>query len=420
MGLFDSLKDTAAKAAEKAKESASKATEQAKAKIDEFQENRATQNAERAEKERFAKEKASEYQKSKTDEILNGKSSDKKGIFQINSMEDTLKFTQEYMKKLVLPASSLKSSKLNMNPYTDEKVARRDVIKKFGEISDSEKILFTLNNSTKKEYLAVSTSYLYALISLPEFSGYHYSIKISLDDITEITFNTIESTHQILCNGTVIMELPKELRDSDFVNLRYYFECLEKSDFEITDEEIDELIHEKIGNEAYNDAHKYMDEDEKIIYFAWGLDSLTAKDFLMCTTQRFVMLDREMFGMAENVKNFYYEDINSMSIQQENAGSLTVTLLNAAMKLCDLIIHTAGTSLKIETLSVTEANRVIEIYNQFKKAAREEAKKPIVVQAQEKQIDPLEQIQKLQKLKEAGIITEDEFNTKKADLLSKI
>lgn len=109
-----------------------------------------------------------------------------------------------------------------------------------------------------------------------------------------------------------------------------------------------------------------------------------------------------------------------MSTEQANSDSLTVTLLNAALKLCDLTIFTAGTNLKIQTLSTTEAERVVEIYNLYKRLAREEAKKPIVVQQAEKVIDPLEQLEKLQKLKDAGVITEEEFATKKADLLAKL
>ena len=164
-----------------------------------------------------------------------------------------------------------------------------------------------------------------------------------------------------------------------------------------------------------------MEEDELIIYFAWGVDSLTAKDFLMCTTRQFVLLDRELLGVAQNVKKFYLEDIISMATEQANAESLTVTLLNAALSLCNLTIHTAGTSLKIQTLSVTEAERVVEVYNKYKRFAREEAKKPIaVVQAAPAQADPLEQLEKLQKLKEAGIISQEEFDIKKADLLSKL
>lgn len=416
MGFLDSLKDVAKTAMDTAKT----VSEQAKAKYDEAKENRAAQNAEREAARKLEEEQANEYSKNKTEKIYSGKDNSKTGIFEINSMADTLSFTKEYMKKLVLPASSLKVSKLKMLPYTDDKIVRRDVLKRFADLADNEQIIFLLDNSTSKEYLTVTTEFLYARISMPENSQAFYNIKIQLSEITAITFETEGEANKILCNGELLFCLPNRLRETDFVNLKYYFECLEKSDFEISEQEINDFIHEKIGDEAYNEARKYMDDDELIIYFAWGLDSLTAKDFLMCTTRQFVMLDRELLGVAQNVKRFFYEDIISMSTEQECKDSLTVTLLNAAMKLCDLTIFTAGTNLKIQTLSTTEAERVVEIYNSFKKAAREEAKKPIVVQQAEQQIDPLEQLEKLQKLRDAGVITEEEFSSKKAVLLAKL
>lgn len=416
MGFLDSLKDAAKTAADTAKSAAG----QAKAKMDAAKEARAAEAAQREEEQRRAKEEANAKSKIKIDKILSGKDDTKKGIFGINSMSDTLAFTKEYMKKLVLPASSLKASKLKMLPYTEDKVTRRDVLKRFEDLKDSEQIIFLLDNNTTKEYLTVTTEFLYAKLALEDNPQFFYNIKITLADISSISFKSEGEINKILCNDEILVCLPAKTRETDFVNLKYYFECLEKSDFEITEQEIDKFIHEKIGNEAYNEARKYMDDDEYIIYFAWGLDNVTAKDFLMCTTRQFVMLDRELLGVAQNVKRFYLEDIISMSTEQENKDSLTATLLNAALKLCDLTIFTAGTNLKIQTLSTTEAERVVEIYNLYKRLAREESKKPIIVQQTEKQVDPLEQLEKLQKLKEAGIITEEEFATKKADLLSKL
>ncbi len=416
MGFLDSLKD----AAKVAKDTAKNAADQAKAKIDAAKEAHAAQVAEREEAERKAREEAENKGKEKSAKILSGKDNSKKGIFEINSMAETLAFTKEYMKKLVLPASSLKVSKLKMLPYTEDKVTRRDVLKRFEDLKESEQIIFLLDNNSTKEYLTVTNEFLYAKIELEDNKQYFYNIKIPLCEITSMTFETEGEINKILCNNELIFCLPARVRETDFVNLKYYIECLEKSDFEITEQEIDKFIHEKIGDEAYNEAKKYMEEDELIIYFAWGVDSITAKDFLMCTTRQFVMLDREVFGVAQNVKKFYYEDIISMSTEQANSGSLTVTLLNAALKLCDLTIFTAGTNLKIQTLSTTEAERVVEIYNLYKRLAREEAKKPIVVKQAEKAIDPLEQLEKLQKLKEAGIITEEEFAAKKEALLAKL
>ena len=46
-------------------------------------------------------------------------------------------------------------------------------------------------------------------------------------------------------------------------------------------------------------------------------------------------------------------------------------------------------------------------------------RKALVQQAEPAADDPLAQIEKLNKLKAAGILSEEEFNAKKADLLAK-
>lgn len=56
----------------------------------------------------------------------------------------------------------------------------------------------------------------------------------------------------------------------------------------------------------------------------------------------------------------------------------------------------------------------------MRKNAKKAAAQPIQVQAAPAQPDALEQLQKLAQLKDAGIISEEEFAAKKADLLSKI
>ena len=65
----------------------------------------------------------------------------------------------------------------------------------------------------------------------------------------------------------------------------------------------------------------------------------------------------------------------------------------------------------------------VKVYKECRRNIKEVSRQPQVVVQQSTpavQADPLEQLQKLQKLKEAGILTEDEFNAKKADILSKI
>ncbi|MBP3328783.1 MAG: SHOCT domain-containing protein [Clostridia bacterium] len=135
-------------------------------------------------------------------------------------------------------------------------------------------------------------------------------------------------------------------------------------------------------------------------------------------------MDREMFGATANVKQFYYEDIVSASTEQNSQSSdLTVALLEtaitAATKTCTLVITTAGAGLRIDSLYKVEAERIVAVYHHFRKEAKKASSQPQVV-VQQQAVDPIEQLEKLSKMKDMGIISEEEFNAKKADLLAKI
>ena len=83
-------------------------------------------------------------------------------------------------------------------------------------------------------------------------------------------------------------------------------------------------------------------------------------------------------------------------------------------------VSVAGSKEVINTLYLAEATRIIAIYHEMRKNAKKAAAQPIQVQTAPAQPDALEQLQKLAQLKDAGIISEEEFAAKKADLLSKI
>ncbi len=398
MGLFDTVKN----------------------KFQEQQQASAEKKRAREEAERVAREQSQQEAERLTAEVLSATGENR--FFGHCPADRLLSFTKDYYKKLVLPANSLSLSKLDMYPYTNEQSGKRSMGKLFaGYYSESETVVFVQKAGSGKA-IALTDKYLYVSDN-PVKDGVTltYTVKIELDKVTDISVEADDEGLRFAVNGVILLKTAadKDLR-RDIISLNYYLESIKKSDYEITDEEIDRLIHEKIGDKVYEDTKKYTTDDEKIIYFAWGLDSLTAKDYLLCTTKQFVMLDRELMGAVQNTKRFYYEDITSMSIQQDNGSGLTGMLLNAALKLCDMVIHVAGTQIKVSTLSVREAERVIEIYNGYKNEIRSAAKQPSVVVQQAAAEDPLTQLKKLNELKELGIVSEDEFNEKKAVLLAKL
>lgn len=201
-----------------------------------------------------------------------------------------------------------------------------------------------------------------------------------------------------------------------------YITRIQNKDFTITNEQIDSLIKEKIGQNILKIVNEYIYSDELLLYFAWGCDSITAKDFVVCSDKQMVVLDREAFGLTKNVKQFYYEDVTSMATLQETNGLLDLAL-TAALSICDLEISVAGAKERLNTLYTYEAEKVVKVYRECRRSIKEESKQPQVIVQQAStpaQDDSLAQLEKLNKLKEAGIITEDEFNAKKADLLSKL
>ncbi len=94
---------------------------------------------------------------------------------------------------------------------------------------------------------------------------------------------------------------------------------------------------------------------------------------------------------------------------------------------CDIKLLVQGSYKTMSGMVKLEADRIIAIYNGFKKSIRAEEKElkkqsasPQVVVQQQSQPDVLEQIKKLASLKEAGILSEEEFTSKKTELLSKL
>ena len=413
MALFDKLKDVANTAKEKAQE----AVEAAKA----------AQEQKRAEQEAYNAE-MNEKVAQKTEEIIAAieGSSATAGFFSHVTDDELLGFTKEFYDKILMPANSVSQSKVTMYPYITGKKFTK-FCEQVGCFDTSEKPLLHIVAEKKKEIL-ITRSSLYFTIPLEEDAKFVAKGKVSCDHIGMFSMVKEEGTYAFQCDDYTILSLPfGKATSEDCVTLNNYFTCITNKDFEITDEEVDKLIRDKIGESVYAEVKKYMVyDDELLVYFAWGLDSLSAKDYFVCTNKQVIMVNREMGGATANIKQFYYEDITSASVLQNSTdssltGYLIDTALTAAMQTCDLVLSVAGATTRVNTLYKVEAERVVAIYHHYRKEAKmQSAPQPVVIQQSAPQSDPLEQLTKLSQLKDAGIITEEEFNQKKADLLAKL
>ena len=410
MGFKDLLKN--------AKDAASNAVNSAK---ESMEQKKAEKEAHEAEMTQKASEKAQEI----INTILEYKNDST--MFGGIPEDEIMSFTKEFYDKLLMPAFSVALTKIAMFPYVDDKEI--DKIKKTLTNYDGSETPLILIRAENKQFILITYNTLYFALRLEEDNKFYVLGQVPTSEINDLVFEVGDEAAKVVCDGYTIAQFKtdKTIKE-DFLSLTNYFECIKKHDFEITDEEVDALVKEKIGSKIVSELKKYMVyDDELFVYFAWGLDSLAAKDYIVCTNKQIIVMDREMLGATSNVKQFYYEDITSASTEQNsNSSSLSGALLDAAItaatKTCDLYFSVAGARNKIKTLYKSEAERIVAVYHQYRKAAKEANSQPqvIVQQAAPTADDPLEQLKKLASLKDMGVISEEEFNQKKADLLAKL
>lgn len=402
-------KETAQSAANVAKDAANTA----KAKYDEQKQKADEQKAER---ERIRAEKQAEAD-AHTSDILSKLNSSSGGLFNIDTKQ-FLDFTGEFYDKLYLPAHSVSASKIIFHPL-DEKI-NKYAKKEFSEYDSSAEspVLMILGKNQQKIF--ISTKKLYFKKAFDADTAFYCIGNVPLDVISSLEYKQENENYVFLCNGTELL-CSKDGLALDIAAFEKYVERIQNKDFIITNEQIDALIKEKIGDNIRKIVREYVYDDELLLYFAWGCDSLTAKDFVVCSDKQMVVLDREAFGLTKNVKQFYYEDVTSMATLQETNGLLDLAL-TAALSLCDLEVSVAGAKERLHTLYTYEAEKAVKVYRECRRAAKEANKPQVVIQQTTSPSgdDPLVQLEKLNKLKEMGVISEEEFNAKKVDLLSKI
>lgn len=401
-------KETAANAAA----SAANAANAAKAKMDEKKQQ---MDAQKAERERIRAEKQAQADQ-ETQQMLEAMSAENGDLFQIDTKQ-LLSFTAEFYDKLYLPAHSVSASKLLFHPL-DQKI-NKYAQKEFPEYNPANEspIFMILGKNQQKVFL--SSRALYFKKAFDEEATFFCVGNIPIDKIKTLSYQKDGDNYIFSCNQVIVLN-SKNRFELDINAFQLYISRIQNRDFAITNEQIDALIKEKIGDKILKIVQEYVYEDELLLYFAWGCDSITAKDFIVCSDKQMVVLDREAFGLTKNVKQFYYEDVTSMATLQETNGLLDLAL-TAALSVCDLEISVAGAKERLNTLYTYEAEKAVKVYRECRRNIKESNKQPqVVVQSSAPAVDIVEQIQKLNGLKEAGILTEEEFNIKKAELLAKM
>lgn len=386
----------------------------AQSKYTEMQQNNAIKKEEMNKKMEEMKGRVAEYEQNQLQQIALGFTGEPWLELEDNFMD----FTKEFFERLLLPANSVSASKITMYPYSDKIV--KSLKKSIEGYADSDIPAFQFNGD-KGEYVVLTKNHLYVSFAFPENPAFFGNLCLDLGQVSSLQFEVSGEACEVICNGVTLFtnHNPHEF---DVITVNEYFRRLKEKDYEITEIQVDELIKSKIGDNILKIIRQYTFDDELLVYFAWGLDNITAKDFVVCTNKQILLLDREMLGATKNVKQFYYEDITSMGTDQKTNNVLEFAL-TAAFKLCNITVYVAGTQEKIQTLFTYEAERVVRVYQEYRRSIKQEersARQVIVQQSAPQEDDVFAKLEKLNKLKEAGILTEEEFNAKKAELLAQM
>ena len=413
MGFMDKLKNAASSVSEKAGQMVKEAEQKAAQKK---AENEAMQAEKTAKVEAMRDEAVS-----KINSIGTGG-----GIVDSLSEKELLDFTKSFAEKLFISACTASSSHIVIYPYITEKQIKK-IHNSFKFDESMDKPIIHIRTEDKQEILFTKNKLFFRVV-LPEDKNVSAVGEVNASAVNDFRFVETEEGYSFQCDTVELIsfKLNKKYKQ-DFITLNNYFDRIKNKQFEITEQEIHDMIKEKVGEKIYGMFSKYYaDDDGLAIFFAWGADSYSANDFVICTTNQVIILDRELGGMTMNAKQLYYDDITAVEIiQNSNSGSLTADLINsaitAALDVCDLNISAAGASIRINNLYKNEAERIAAIYHQKRKELKTKSAAPTIVQAAAPVAsDPLEQLEKLSKLKDAGIISAEEFEKKKADLLAKL
>ena len=185
-------------------------------------------------------------------------------------------------------------------------------------------------------------------------------------------------------------------------------------DTEITDKKALKEI-EKISDR--------LDDDEEVLEVAKqgrmnpGATSLTTPNTIFATDRRLIIRNPTMLGARQNVEYFDYDKITNIKLEKGILSSTIVLSYPGMDKLAGLLTWGREDDGEIDGIPKDKAENILQIVRNAIVEAKKESQKPVqVVQ----QISTADELAKLAKLKEQGILSDKEFDKMKKDLISKM
>ncbi len=184
-------------------------------------------------------------------------------------------------------------------------------------------------------------------------------------------------------------------------------------DTEITDKKALKEI-EKIADR--------LDDDEAVLEVAkQGRmnpgGAITTPNTIFATDRRLIIRNPTMLGARQNVEYFDYDKITNIKLEKGIFSSTIVLSYPGMDKLASMLTWGREDDGEIKGLEKDKAENILQIVRNAIVEAKKESQKPVQVVQQTSTADELA---KLAKLKEDGILSDKEFDKMKKDLISKM
>jgi len=207
-------------------------------------------------------------------------------------------------------------------------------------------------------------------------------------------------------------------------NLNY----LKKLDGQIEskqDQSKQHLSHESTEEVQYISDH--LEPDEKVLEVATQSrfvpgGAFTTPNTIFATNKKIIIRNPTMLGMRENIEEIPYDQITSVKLEKGMFSSTIVirspglSELSRLSSQSGLLAWGRGEDGAIDALPSDKAERILKIIKNGMAEARKRKEHPTTVN---QQLSVADELGKLAKLKEQGVLTEEEFAKMKNDLINK-
>lgn len=368
-------------------------------------ENRYNENMQKIEEEKKLIAKLSEDFKNK---VVENKG--EKALIEGIALDKLMTFTDEFYERIFITRNNCTISDLEFGDYIDPRYLSKSKGKEKEEDDQEEKPLLCYYKNNKDKFLLTTKALYFKGKHLSE--NYNYSAKINIDDISSILVTKDEEKWFLEINNLKALEVNPEYS----LDLQDYFNKVDKNDLEVKDEEVSKIIEDSLTAETVIKIKSHCEEENFLL--------LVNKANIICTNKQILVLKTDGLEEVEVINKINYNDIAYIGIEKSDDESF-INKLSSIFTNRTLEIYLLGNKIKIENVKQVQGDKIIQLVNQYKRNKEEnQVRKVIDIEsetlAEVKEGDIFSAIRKLSELKDNGIITEDEFQEKKNDLLKRI